>query len=246
LLPDRAPFIPVLANPQSGEVQRTIDTSARRPTHRSQFGLRQMQKIFTHPDSWSGGSVDALIYVGAANIDDANEVSRSLWSFPRLKGPYLYRDVEPDQQVPIAVPEMCDNSLQQLDGVYTHHDGSKSDFTHTTIIDDDGLWVYAGPSVGGLPKEWNVGAYPFSDGKPANWLSPLYDDLRAIVKRISQFTPLKAATYGWLTVLDCDRLIEAVAGHIPDDRWGPIDVWRDGHHSYFPATHFDAPIRLDA
>lgn len=200
--------------------------------------MRQSQKIFTRPDSWKGGSVDALMYFGAAGIDEANAVSRAVWSYPGLEGPYRHDDVEPDQQVPIAVPEMSIHGHAGSIGVYTHHDGSRSAFEHSSLIDEDGLWVYAGPTVGGLPEDWDIGAYPFGDSNPNKWLLPLYDSLRALVMHVSQTMPPRAAIYSFCPEASRDVPIEAAEGNIPDDRWCPIDVWRDGQHSHYPMTRF--------
>jgi hypothetical protein len=201
--------------------------------------MRQPQKIFTRPSAWAGGNVDALMYFGAEGIDEANAVSRAVWSYPRLEGPYEHHDVEPDQQVPIAVPQIGVDEFGYAIGVYTHHDGSRSAFKHATVIDEDGLWVYTGVTVGGLPEEWDVGACPFGDDNPKKWQLTLYESLRALVMHVSQSTPPRAAIYGFCTEASLHVPLEAVEGHVPEERWAPIDVWRDGHHSYFPATHFE-------
>lgn len=200
-----------------------------------------MQKLFTRPDAWAGGNVDALMYFGAAGIDEANAISRAVWSYPRLEGPYLHRDVEPDQQVPIDIPQMSVYGYADSIGVFTHNDGSRSAFEHSALIDEDGLWVYAGPTVGGLPEGWNVGGYPAGGGNPNKWLLPLYDSLRALVMHVSKTTPPRAAIYGFCTEASLHVPLEAVEGNIPENRWCPIDVWRDGQHSYFPMTRIDHP-----
>lgn len=201
--------------------------------------MRQSQEIFTRPYAWAGGNVDALMYFGAAGIDEANAISRAVWSYPRLEGPYQHRDIEPDRQVPVAVPQMSIYGHADSDGVFTHHDGSRSAFVHSALIDEDGLWVYAGLTVGGLPEDWDVGAYPFGDSNPNKWLLPLYDSLRALVIHVSQSTPPRAAIYGYCPEASLHVPLEAVEGHVPEERWAPIDVWRDGRHSYFPATHLE-------
>lgn len=157
------------------------------------MAMHKMQLIFTRPGAWAGGNVDALMYFGAAGIDVADAVSRAVWSCPRLEGPYEHHDVEPDQQVINAVPQIGVDELGYAIGVYTHHDGSRSAFKHATVIDEDGLWVYAGVTVGGLPKEWDVGGYPAGDDNPNKWLLPLYDSLRTLVMHVSQTIPPRAA-----------------------------------------------------
>lgn len=198
--------------------------------------MRQPQKIFTRPGSWAGGNIDALMYYGTAGIDEANAVSRAVWSYPLLEGPYEPHDVEPDQQTPIAIQQIGVDEYGYAIGVYTHHDGTRSAFKHATVIDEDGLWVYMGVTVGGLPEDWDVDWYPAGDANPNKWLLPLYDSLRALVMHDAQSTPPLAAIYGHCPEASLHVPIEAAAGKIPDDRWCPIDVWRDGQHSYHPIT----------
>ena len=204
-----------------------------------------MARQFTKEDAWTGGDIDALMFFGPATVDDALTVFNALWSFPQLSGPYRSRKVEPDAQSVITQPDCNDYGCEQLIGVYTHHDGTCSNLVHTTILDDDGLWVYAGPTTGSLPASWNIGAYPFEDGRPTTWLQPLYDDLRLITQHVNQSKPMLGAMYGWLTTMDCDILLDAIAGNIPTERWNPIDVWRDGQRQYYPPTHLESPMKID-
>jgi hypothetical protein len=204
-----------------------------------------MTRLFTNTDSWTGSTVDALMFFGAATVEQAIDVARAIWSYPRLDGPYRFRDVEPQNQPLADFSRFSDNGCEQLLGVFTHSDGSRSPFVHTTILDDNGLWVYAGPTIGGLTSIWNVGAYPIEDGTPANWLGPLLQDLRVLTEHVYQRCPILGAMYGWLTTIDLNILLEAVAGRIPDERWNGLAIWRESECDYFPPTHFEAPIRHD-
>lgn len=182
------------------------------------------------------------MFFGEATINDALVVSKAIWSFQRLSGPYRDRNCDPNRQTVISNPDFTDVGCEELVGVYTNHDGQKSNFVHTTIIDDDGLWVYAGPTIGSLPESWSIGAYPFEDKSPTTWLKPLYDDLHLIVKHVNDSIAIKGATYGWLTSEDCDTLLAALDGTIPIKRWGPFDMWRDGQNEHYPATNLEAPM----
>jgi len=205
-----------------------------------------MSDSFLQADAWTGGNVDALLYFGRNNTAKAVQVFDALWSFPRLFGPYPDRHRSPADQAVITTPDYTDDGLAQYVGVYTHHDGAQSNFVHTAINDDDGLWVYAGVTVGSLPDAWDVGPYPIDDGRPCNWLKPLLDDLQSLTDHINQSCPIYAATYGWLTVADCDILLQSVAGDIPSERWAGIDIWRGGVRQSYPPTHYEPPMRVDA
>ena len=205
-----------------------------------------MINSFLQDDAWTGGNVDALMFFGPATVDDAANVCDALWSFPRLAGPFRHRTIDPAQQPLVDRPNFTPDRFESLVGVYTHDDGTQSNFVHTTIIDDDGLWVCAGPTVGSLPVNWNVGAYPFEDGRPIEWLPSLFDDLRKITHHVNDSKTLRGTIYGWLTTADCDTLLEAIAGSVPAERWVALDVWDGGSCTYYPPTHLEARMRTDA
>jgi len=196
-----------------------------------------MTHSFLKKDAWTGGSVDALMFFGPATASDAIAVSNALWSFPRLAGPYRHRHIEPKQQSVVIHPKFSTDGCELLFGVYQNHDDTCSNFVHSTIFDDDGLWVYAGLTVGSFPTGWNIGAYPTEDGLPAPWLKPLYEDLRLVTQHVNHLKDIRGAIYGWLTTVDCDTLLEAIAGTIPTQRWNALDVWRDGKCQHYAPTH---------
>jgi hypothetical protein len=196
-----------------------------------------LQLIFTQPDCWTGGSIDALMFFGDASIPLAGKITGYAWSFPDLDGPYLDRTCEPHQQSCYDLGDFGYDGFQSLCGVMNTSDGHRVPIVQSTIIDEHGLWIYLGSTVGGLPPRWDVGAYPFDDGKPITWLLPLVEQLRALTAYVHQQYPLLAASYGWLTLDDVDILLEVIAGQIPDKRWAGISVWRGNESTYYPSTH---------
>jgi len=202
-----------------------------------------MKSLFTRPDAWTGGNIDALMYFGRVSADRAVAVARALWSYPMLDGPYQLRDREPEDQSHCEFSAAEDGGWPQSVGVLTHFDGSRSSFVHTTIRDDDGLWVYAGPTLGGLPPEWKIGAYPIEDGAPTLWLEPLLRELRALTDHVHQRCPILAAAYGWLDLSDLDTILNAIAGVVPEERWTGLAIWRDSGFDYYPPTSSEAPIQ---
>lgn len=201
-----------------------------------------MAHCFHDPDAWSGGTIDTLMFFGPRSVVDATQVAKSLWSFDRLTGPYRQRHIDPQLQALLTSFEFTDDGCEQLVGTYQHSCGSLSPFVHTTIRDEDGLWIYAGIPMGGMPAEWDVGAYPLDDGKPVTWLPPLIEELRKITAYIDCAHSVLAAVYGWLDVSAIDKIVNALAGKIPGDRWHAIEIWRNHGVEYFPMTKTEALI----
>jgi hypothetical protein len=204
-----------------------------------------MQPVFTKPDAWTGGSIDALMCFGVWRRDKVAEITRALWSYPQLDGPYLDRHREPESQERFDLTDYGQDGFASLLGSLMTWDGHEVPFTQYTVIDDDGLWVYAGPPLGGLPVSWDVGAYPFDDGKPADWLLPLVEQLGELSEYVHRSCPILAATYGWLTVLDVDIVVDAIAGKIPEERWCAIRTWKGSESTYYPRNQPHPPLRFD-
>ncbi|MDB5346398.1 MAG: hypothetical protein JWP89_4775 [Schlesneria sp.] len=182
---------------------------------------------------------------GTAGRDQVAEITRVLWSYPQLDGPYLDRHREPESQERFDLTDYGQDGFESLLGILKTWDGHEVPFTQSTVVDDDGLWVYAGPPLGGLPVSWDVGAYPFDDGKPADWLLPLVEQLGELSEYVHRRCPMLAATYGWLTVLDVDIVVDAIVGKIPDERWCAIRTWKGSESTYYPRNQPHAPLRFD-
>ena len=202
-----------------------------------------MKPVFTSPDAWSGGNIDALIYFGLAPLETAITVGQALWSSPLLDGPYQERHIEPSLQEHCDYSGFEDDGCEQLVGVLTHPDGIQSPFVHTTICDEDGLWIYIGTPTGGLPDIWNIGAYPFDDGKSATWLPSFIATLQEIAEHVHSLCLAQGAIYGWDTLADPEELLAALNGKISSERWAPISLWTSGVREDYPATHTEPPIQ---
>ena len=91
---------------------------------------------------------------------------------------------------------------------------------------------------------WEVGAYPFDDDVPLDWLLPLIDQLRDITAFVNSTHRVLVAVYGWLDVPALDIVTDALAGRIDSIRWHPIEV-RDGSAMrYYPMTRIEPLFRF--
>jgi hypothetical protein len=61
------------------------------------------ERIFTRQDSWTGGSYDLAIELGARDDERLSLTLDALWSFPGLDGCYEFFDREPHQQARVEV-----------------------------------------------------------------------------------------------------------------------------------------------
>jgi hypothetical protein len=179
------------------------------------------------------------MYFGHTPLEGTIAVAEALWSTERLDGPYRERHIEPSKQRHCDYTGFTEDGCEQLVGVLSHPDGSLSTFVRTTVCDDDGLWIYIGTPTGGLPTSWDVGAYPFDDGKPTQWLPPLFETLRQICEYVHARCPAKGAIYGWDTLADPEELLKSINGNMPVEKWAPISIWTPGGG----ATIFQQPTQ---
>jgi hypothetical protein len=202
-----------------------------------------MSDPFLNPDSCTGGNFEALMFFGSTSLERTIEIANLLWTYDRLDGPYRHRNVSISGQSKV-LPNFTDDGYEQLVGQYRHEDGFNSPFVHMTIHDDDGLWVYAGIPMGGFPEHWDVGAYPFDDGKSLDWVLPFIDELRQLTAFVRQRFPLRAAVYGWNVSPD-DMLDDALNGKVHDERWDAIELQTPTGWRYYPITKLEPQMSLD-
>jgi len=202
------------------------------------YSAQYMTSPFQNPDAWSGGTFDALMFFGPTTLNQTIEIARHVWRYPNLNGPYRERHVLPSQQRK-ATLDFTEDGCEQLVGECRHQDGSISTFVHTTIRCDDGLWVYAGIPMGGFSNSWDVGAYPFDDGKPLGWIIDLIDELQRFTSFIRDSYPVRAAAFGWFDVSILDTIEDAMNGTIHDDRWHHLELETDDGWKAYPITRLE-------
>ena len=197
-----------------------------------------MTSPFQNPDAWSGGTFDALMFFGPTALNRTIEIARHIWCYPHLNGPYRECHLRPSQQGK-AEPNFTEDGCEQLVGEYRHQDDTISAFVHTTIRGDDGLWVYAGIPMGGFSSNWDVGAYPFDDGKPVDWVIDLTNELQRFTRFVRDSYSIRAAAYGWFDVSILDTIEDAMNGTIHDDRWHHLELETNDGWKAYPITKLE-------
>ena len=197
-----------------------------------------MTHPFQNPDSWSGGTFDALMYFGPASITETLRISETIWRYARLNGPYRERHLLPSQQEKVT-PDYTDDGCEQLVGEFHHQNNAVSPFVHTTIRDDDGLWIYCGIPMAGFPPDLDVGAYPFDDGKPVEWVIDFTNQLQTFTDYVRIHHSMLAAAFGWFDISILDTLDDAMNGKIHDDRWHQIELATENGWQVYPITKLE-------
>jgi hypothetical protein len=193
---------------------------------------------FLNENAWAGGTFDALMYFGPTSLEQTKAIAERLWSYSRLNGPYRERHHAIAMQEKVT-PIFTEDGCEQLVGLYRFGDEELSPFVHTTVQCDDGLWVYAGIPMGGFPSNWNVGPYPFDDGRDVSWVLEIVRDLRELVAFLRSSFFIPAAAYGWFDVSILDTIEDALNGRLHDDRWHPIELQTGTELKYYPITKLE-------
>ena len=197
-----------------------------------------MNHPFQNPDAWSGGTFDVLMFFGPTSLDRTIEISNRIWRYPLLNGPYRERSILPSQQVKVE-PSFSEDGCEQLVGEFRHQDNLISPFVQTTIIGDDGLWIYAGIPMAGFPDTWDVGAYPFDDGKPLDWIIKINGELKLLADFVREKYPVLALALGWFDVSILDTIEDAMDGKIHDDRWHHLEIQTGDEWMTYPITRLE-------
>jgi hypothetical protein len=170
--------------------------------------------MFAEPDTWTGGSIDLLVRLGHRRSDEVVAALRTIWSAPMLHGPFA------DQAICTPVLAVTSIDLERhLYGVASLENGIRVAFETSVVVDDEGVWLYAGLPCGSLGKAYPIGAFPFGRSATEPWATDVYGWLFALAKRLYEVVPFACGMIGWLTASDVDDLSRSTP---PDDR----------HHGY--------------
>lgn len=168
--------------------------------------------LFTQPDTWTGGYIEAAILLADEN-SPFEQLINSVWSSDELEGPYPSREEEPENQSIVDLKQMADPDAM-LYGILSLEDHTQLPLLYQSFEDEHGVWVSLNVPVGSLPRGWGLQGYPFIA------VTPLYKALRTVVGHISKEVAARGAIIGWLTALEYDSLARIINGNpVPDERW---------------------------
>ena len=190
--------------------------------------------LFTQPDTWKGGYIEAAILLADEN-PSCEQVMSSVWSSDELKGPYPSREAEPENRFIIDLKQLTDPDAM-LYGILSLEDHTQLPLLCQRFEDEHGVWVSLNVPVGSLPRGQGLQGYPFmADSQSA--LLPLYKALKAIVEHMSKEVAVSGAIMGWLTALEYDSLAHVIGGNpVPDERWHAYLLFRPRMGLFLPNT----------
>jgi hypothetical protein len=190
-----------------------------------------MDRLFTLPDAWVGGSYELAIEYRTSSARARGGIV-ALWSHPDVGGCYQRRDVEPDQQTTVE-PSTIDLRDHAYGACVLN--GSRVAATFVSIPYEHGpTWLYFGFPLGSLSRTYPVGAYPFDDGSDLEWRDHVDSWLRMIGEYVFARAPFDCALISHEP--EEDVADEVAAGAVPKRRWEGILVPEDNRLSWYPPT----------
>jgi hypothetical protein len=111
-------------------------------------------KLFTAPDTWTGGFYELSVDVPTRDWGARGRALAMLWSLPGLTGPYAHPDREPDQQPRLDLASLPLEG--HLHGVATFSGGRQSACGSYCFEDE---WI-------SLNEVFPLGGYPFEETTP--------------------------------------------------------------------------------
>jgi hypothetical protein len=133
---------------------------------------------FTKPHTWDGGYYELALVLGQPSDERLSVALATLWSQPQLDGCYLERGIEPNEQPRVPPSHEILLSGRFLYGIAQLPNNSRIACSTSLVREDEGEdWLYFILPVGALAQAYDVGAYPFDEGRRshAEWQKPLDD-----------------------------------------------------------------------
>jgi len=200
-----------------------------------------LSELFTAADTWDGGFYELAIELGPRSDERLRTALETIWQYDGLNGCYEDSQVEPSDQ-PRLMPSL---ETRQL-GVATLPNGRQSACGTLAVREDDFTgrddgtdWIVLFLPMGSLDSVYNVGAYPFEDGKNSRtWREPLHDWLTQIAISVFSAVPFSLALIGH-EVSGMTYAEEIHNTGMPAERWVGY-LWREGERLvWYPPTKYE-------
>ena len=181
-----------------------------------------MTDVFTHPDTWSGGSFEIALEFGPPSAECLRQALVSLWRHPTLQGCYLKYSLEPSEQNRVGPEEISldgDGIVSVLRGIAELPNGQRVACCSDVVREEEGSdWLYFGVPMGALARAYPVGAFPFDDGSPLDWREIVSVWLRDIADAVYQTVPFRLGLVGCILGVPVYATDVAISG-IPQVRY---------------------------
>lgn len=204
-------------------------------------------RLFTDEkgDTWNGGYYELAIELGPRSEARLEKALLALWGNAGLDGCYVRRDLEPvdQQRAQPSLPLL--KRYGHLLGVATLPGGGKVACGVCAVREEGSIdWLDLYLPMGTLSTVYDVGAFPFDDGKDSQmWREPLDRCLVELAQSVYAVTPFELALIGHEVSGRIYAAEIAVSG-IPTERWDGY-LWKEqGMLVWYPPTIYNAPIAI--
>ena len=214
--------------------------------------------VFTRSaDTWAGGYYELSVELGPPSDARLNAAVEAALDFPGWDGPYLRRDVEPEEQGRVeraAIRPAPDDEYRSC-GFYAVAflpDGQRvaAGFGAYRLDGEPRDWVSVYVPVGALGAVYpEVGPFPFGNGEtcePGAWERTLQDWLVAFGRRLYAAAPFPLGVTGFEMHGDYTA-DELRASGVPEERWdGLLLPDESGELVWYPPTIYAAQFTVGA
>lgn len=191
--------------------------------------------LFTADDVWFGGLYELALELGPRSDDRLRNALRSLWSHPDLRGCFLDRNKEPDDQSQVS-PD-CIEDGTHLQGVARLPNGASVACGSCVIreVDDGSDWLDFYLPMGSLSTAYPVGGFPFIEDSAcdAPWRQVMEDWLASIGGWVAESSSFALGLIGF-EVSGHQHAIDLVKGGIPTQRYMAYLWPAGGKVAYYP------------
>jgi hypothetical protein len=164
---------------------------------------------FLDPENWTGGFYELAIELGERDDRRLSHALASVWADPRVEGPYLLRDAEPEDQAAVTPTLAAQDNSGHLRGRASLPEGQVVVCGTVIMREDHGPdWLDFYLPVGALAAaDARIGAYPFgsevvigddqSTAASLQWRTPVDLWLTSIAEAVFVRVPFRLAVIGW-------------------------------------------------
>lgn len=193
-----------------------------------------MADLFTNPDTWTGGSIELLLWFDRSALASPVDVLGNVWNWSSVKGPVLSNSEDYSTQQRVDVANLSAVDVPSLYGIAALPNKTTTVCaTHAFLESEEpGFYVCFGLPLGSLSRSYPVGAYPFDASPSDPWALEVHAWLADLAFRVHDQFPFAGGIIGFLTTMEFD---EVRRGDIPEDRYhGYLSVSNGGLHYLEP------------
>ena len=199
-------------------------------------------QIFTQEDTWKGGFYELAIELGPRSNARLEAALAALWQNPRLRGCYALRGLEPTNQLRLEPSLTLLERYGHLLGVTTLPNAMLAACGVVAVRENTGTdWLDFYIPMGALTMAYDVGAFPFDDGKNSQvWREPLDNWLVTLAHDVFTAVPFALALVGHeVSGQTCAAEITTLG--IAAERWEGY-LWQEaGTLLWYPPTIYKSP-----